>query len=253
MIQDFINVLLRCIAHIPMKQLFLTALIGIGLAGIFWVICNYYTRLWNKKYHLTFIHQVLCGIAALFTFFFVLAFSGLSYLKEVSVDCLNDWSTQILNDNEWAASTFQKAFYKIKENGLEDFSNVPAPGNVGSHIPVNNNRSKEECANLYTNEACSNFNFKNPFLSKIIWTNSQVPQEIINEDMNEYFTTNSTYPPQRAISLATNQIKSSLILQTPRVVTLARSTLIVLFFLLQLIPFGLIGYAAYKDIKVITS
>ena len=251
MIQDFINVLFRCIAYLPMKQLFLTTLMGIGLAVLCWVICNYYTRLWNKKYHLTFTHHVLCGIAALFTFFFVLAFSGLSYLKEVSVDCLNDWSTQILNDNEWAASTFQKAFYKIKENGLEDFSNVPAPGNLGSHIPVNNDRSKEECANIFTNEACRNFNITNSFLSKIIWTSPEVPQEIINKDMNEYFTTNSTYPPERAISLATNQIKSGLILQTPRVVAIARFTLIVLFFLLQLIPFGLIGYSAYKDIKIV--
>jgi len=251
MIQDFINVLFRCIAYLPLKQLFLTTLMGIGLAVLCWFICNYYTRLWNKKYHLTFTHHVLCGIAALFTFFFVLAFSGLSYLKEVSVDCLNDWSTQILNDNEWAASTFQKAFYKIKENGLEDFSNVPAPGDLGSHIPVNNDRSKEECANIYTNEACRNFNITNSFLSKIIWANPEVPQEIINKDMNDYFTTNSTYPPQRAISLASNQIKAGLILQTPRVVTIARATLIVLFFLLQLIPFGLIGYSAYKDIKIV--
>lgn len=249
MIQDFIKILLRCIATLSTKELFSTALIGIVLAGLCWVICNYYTRLWNKKYHLTFTHQVLCSIAALLTFFFVLAFSGLSYLKEVSIDRLNDWSTQILNDNEWAASTFQKAFYKIEENGLEDFSNVPAPGNVGSHIPVNNNKSKEECANIYTNEACRNFKIKNLFLSKIIWTSSKVPQEIINEDMNEYFKTNSIYPPQRAINLATNYIKAELIVQTPRVVTLARSILVVLFFFLQLIPFGLIGYAAYKDIK----
>ena len=138
MIQDFISILLRCIAHLPMKQLFLTMLIGIGLAGLCWVMCNNYTRLWNKNYHLTVTHHVLCGIAALFTFFFVLAFSGLSFLQEVSITCLDDWSAQITNDNAWAASTFQKAFYKIKENGLEDFSNVPAPGNPGSHIPVNN-------------------------------------------------------------------------------------------------------------------
>jgi hypothetical protein len=249
MIQDFLNILLRSIYNLTFKELWTTILIGIILAVLCWVVCNYYTRLWNKKYHLTFTHHVLCGVAGLFTFLFVITFSGLIYLKEVSIVILNVWSTQILNDNEWAANTFQTAFYKVKENGLENFENIPLPGKTGSHIPVNNKKSKEQCAIIYTSEACNNFDKKYPFLSKIIWTSSKVPEEVIKKDMYEYFKTNPAYPPQRAIELASNYIKEGLIQQTPRVVTFARLILIVLFIFVQLIPFGLIGYSAYRDIK----
>ena len=210
----------------------ITIFIGLGLSALCWVICNYYTRLWNKRYHLTITHHVLCGISGILTFIFVLAFSSLIYLKEVSINILNNWSDTIFQDKEWADSTFQKTFYQVKETGLENFEDVPLPGQVGTHIPVNDNKSKELCAIIYTNEASGNFKINHPFLSKVIWTKSQIPEEIIKQDMYDFFKTTPVYPPQRAIQLATNYLKEGLIKQTPRVVKFARIILFALFLLI---------------------
>jgi hypothetical protein len=75
----------------------------------------------------------------------------------------------------------------------------------------------------------------------------------VDADVKNYFETVSrSYPPPRAISLAASQMKKELDIQVPRVVTIFRSIAVGLFIIVQLIPFGLIGFAAYNDIKVIT-
>ena len=52
--------------------------------------------------------------------------------------------------------------------------------------------------------------------------------------------------------LAAENIKERLNEQTPRVVMLSRLVCAGLFLLIQLIPFGLVGWAAYRDIHVMT-
>jgi hypothetical protein len=52
-----------------------------------------------------------------------------------------------------------------------------------------------------------------------------------------------------AVDLATRLIRGALVPQTDRAVYLSRTTAILLFLLFQAIPFSVIGYAAYKDLK----
>ena len=59
-----------------------------------------------------------------------------------------------------------------------------------------------------------------------------------------------SYPPQKVVALSAEEIRGQLVQQTPRAVKFGRLIAVLLFFLIQAIPFGIIGYAAYKDIKV---
>ena len=48
-------------------------------------------------------------------------------------------------------------------------------------------------AKTYGDEACRDFQSKNPFLSHIIWPEAQVPVSAVRADMEKHFQDNRTY------------------------------------------------------------
>ena len=227
----------------------LTVLAGILLAGLCWYLCAVYTRMWNKRFRITLTHHMLCGFASLCTLFFTVLFASLAYTKEAALASISLWQVQLNNDQAWADRTFAKAYDKVKDLGTEDFSNAPPPGSPGSLIPTNSDEARQTAASTYANEACRHFDARRPFLSKVVWSSPGVPSDIIFQDVRKWHETNPNYPPARAIDIAAIQIKEGLDPQAPRVISLSRTALTALFLLIQVIPFGLIGWAAYRDIK----
>ncbi len=230
-----------------------TLLAAFALAGLSWYLCNNYVKLWNKRFRLTTTHQILTLIASILTFFFVLAFSGLSYMKEVASTIVNLWEGyEIKADRQWSVATFKEAFQKVKDLNVEKFVGVPMPGNEGSFVPVQKQISQRTAAEVYATAACDHFDQEHPFLSKIIWSNPAQSSENIAEDVMSYFAHNprTSYSADKAINIAADTIKAQLNIQTPRTVTFSRIVLIVLYLLVMAIPLGVIGYAAYKDIQI---
>ena len=253
MVWDLLSLLLACIPIYMAKEpgaFRFTVLAGIALAGLCWYICSVYTHLWNKRFRVTLTHHILCGIASIATLFFTILFPSLYYTKEAALDSIARWETQIGADGPWAERTFAKAYDKVKDLGLEDFSKAPPPGSANSFIPTNHDDSRQTAASLYANEAARHFDRARPFLSKVVWSSPGVPAETIFQDVRAWHERNPNYPPARAIQIAGTQIKEGLDPQAPRVIYLSRMSVIGLFALAQLIPFGLIGWAAYRDIKV---
>ncbi len=227
----------------------LTLLAGVLLAGLCWYLCSVYTRMWNKRFRITITHHALCLFASLCTLFFTILFASLAYTKDAALASISLWQTQLNHDEPWAERTYSKAYDKVKDLGTEDFSNAPPPGSPGSLIPTNSDEARQTAASTYSNEACRHFDTKRPFLSKVVWSSPGVPSEVIFHDVRKWHETNPNYPPARAIDIAANQIKEGLDPQAPRVITLSRLAVTALFLLVQAIPFGLIGWAAYRDIK----
>jgi hypothetical protein len=60
----------------------------------------------------------------------------------------------------------------------------------------------------------------------------------------------STYPAERAVDLASAYLQISLAEQAHRIVLMGRVVVLLGFLLLQAIPFGIIGYAAYQDLNI---
>ncbi len=254
LICDFFSLLAGCVemlAALDRRGLYFAAGIGLVLAIICWVTCSFYSKLWNKRYQVHFVHHSLCALAALLTLAFAVVFAALKYTKEAAYASVMLWEVQINSDVPWANATFTKAYDAVKHLGVEDFTNVPAPNTPGSHIPTNHNVSILAAVFTYATQAAKHFNAARPFLSLILHSQTDVPTQVLDADVKNYFATVSkNYPPQRAISLVTVEIKKSLDAQLPRVVIVSRRIAIAGFVLVQLIPFGLVGLAAYKDIKV---
>lgn len=232
------------------RAFMLTVIAAVLLAGACWWVCTNYSQLWNRRYQITMVHHVLCGIAAVMTLVFTLVYMSLSFTKDIAVNAVNDWSTAIHQDNLFKQTTFNTVYQSVRALGIEDFTNYPAPPR-GNRVPLNHEQSRTLMAKTYGDAACRDFQQKNPFLSRIIWPEAQVPVSAVRGDMTAFFSRNpgGTYMDHQAIGLAVRLIRGALEPQTRRVVSLSRTAAVLLFLFVQAIPFTVIGYAAYKDLK----
>jgi hypothetical protein len=83
-----------------------------------------------------------------------------------------------------------------------------------------------------------------------VWARPGIPANTVFNDVREWHRTNPSYPPARAVGMAAEQIRAGLTKQLPRIVTIARISVVMLFLFAQALPFGVAGWAAYRDIKV---
>jgi hypothetical protein len=236
------------------KEYFLLAIVvAFFLAGLCWWGASRYSHLWNRRFRVTAAHHLLCLLAALLTLVYVVLFASIKYTQVAAEASIDRWRIKLLEDKEWWQRVFKETYVAVKNLGVEDFSNYPPPESGGNRIPLNQQLTRQRVAQIYVNEAISNFRTEHPFLSSIFWIRSDVPAEDIQNDVNEFFRKGGqTYAFETAIEIAAREIKSDLQRQTNRVVPMAWGILIALFALVRLIPFGWIGYAAYRDLKVTT-
>jgi hypothetical protein len=254
-ISEFIQIILKCLDKlIDIQTTFLTTLaIAVLLAIGCWLFCNYYSRLWNTRYRITFTHHVLCAIAAIFTFIGVMVYQSLEYIAPVTQTIVDTCQQNLKDDNSWSQNTFRKAYEEVKAMGKEDFSSFPHPDAGGSIIPSKYDETRNKIALVYSTEAVSHFKGHHPYLDKILWATSTPSEQAIYQDHKDFFMQEpkpDSYPLERAINLAARMISDELSEQIPRVVSLSRLTIVLLFLLMQAIPFSLIGWSAYRDLKV---
>ena len=238
--------------HLLNRDQLLKVIMGaLLLASLCWCFYSWYTKLWNKSFQVSTKHHLICAVSALLTFFFVLAFVGIRNLRPVVEATVGGWSSGLRENKEWQDRTFREAYDALKNTGWEDFIQVPPPDHADPYLPFSGESSMMLAANRYAEEACRDFSKNHSFLDRILPSGSRISKEMIKKDMDDYFRTEGNlYPMQRAVDLASLRTRNELLQKTPRVVFLGRTILIMLFLLVQLIPFGIIGYCAYQDLKI---
>ena len=222
------------------------------LSALCWWTCSIYSHLWNKRFRVSVIHHVMCAFAAIITLLAAIVFVTLKHAHTAASISVEAWKIELGLDKIWASNTFATAYDRVKALGLEDFSKAPPPPS-GSTIPAVNERSQIECALTYASSAANYFNHRRPYLSSIASAKSEIPRDVLRNDIRLHFATiGNTYPTEKAITLVGNEIRQELGTKLPRVVKVLRIQLFVVFLLCQLIPFGLVGWAAYRDLKART-
>ena len=250
-IKDIIDIVFYGLAKLSIQNLLIT----FGVAGILsvgcFLGCNYYSRLWNKRYRTTTTHKLLSGVASILTFLFVCAFVAFTFWEDAASMKIEIWKNNLKTDIVFTNSCFKKAYYEVKKLGLEDFTNYLPPEKGGTLIPTSHKETQFRAGEVYSELACNNFDDKHRFLALALKSNFGVAPELITKDMTRHFSKNEVpYSMSNGIEIAATIIKNELIAQTPKVIKLARIILVLLFLIVQAIPFGLIGLAAYKDLKI---
>ena len=252
MIRDFFVIIIKCVDSISGGALFVAILISLLLGALCWVACSYYTRLWHKRYHVRPQHHLLCAVAAILTVIFTVQYRAVSKLENIVDGLIDNWYEYLIADMVFHDETFELAYYTLKDEYPAVFKGVPEPGDKNSRIPLANDDMTQLCVEIYVGEACSNFSTRHPFLNMMLKARPGISQEEIQSDIKEYFRKNpgTAYPADRAVDIAAGHIRESLLEQSPKTVWKTRLIMVFLFLGVQLIPFGTIGYFAYKALKI---
>jgi len=251
---QLLQVLFECLNLLKTSSTFFTftliAAILLSIIGYF--ITIHYGTWWNRKYGLKWWQHALCILAAICTFFFVLSFGALKFIEDVADRVVVTWKKTAVTDQSWFTGAFTQAYEDIKDLETEDFTNYPHPEEGGQQIPITKDETKERVALIYSNYATKHFKKNNSFWSRILSLNAKESKAEIQQDIKDYFRKNTdrTYQAQDAIEVAGNDILSRLRSQLKGVVFRSRAILIFLFFIVQLLPFSIIGWLAYRDLKI---
>jgi hypothetical protein len=251
MMKDFFDVLSECISCITTKQ-------WVGVIGLSFVlallcrfICVNYTKLWNKRFHAKALHHFICGIAVVLTVLFTTWFYAFGNLSGIVYRVVDEWEEQLVEDDEWSDETFERAYLAVEKVAPNAFSGLARPGEDGCFIPLHTEKMIQVCVTAYVDAACESFGTNHPYLDMLIHAKSGVSEETVTQDINDYFENEgNSYPAERGITLAAAHIREELVRQIPETVTKTRWILFLLFVTVQLIPFGWIGYCAYKDLSI---
>ena len=251
MIRDLFNIINKCIAYMSGGEFSVAILIAVLLGALCWVACSYYTRLWHRRFHVRPQHHLLCAVAALLTVVFTVQYRAVGNLEYVVDHIIDDWYEHLTEDREFHSDTYELAFYTLKEDYPAAFGGVPTPGSNDSYIPFANDAMMQTCVEIYVDEACANFSTQHPFLNMMLKARPGISQDEIEQDIREFFRRNpgTRYPLGRAVDIAANHIRESLLEQSPKTVWKTRLILVFLFLGVQLVPFGIITYCANEDLK----
>lgn len=254
-LQDFLSLIAGAMVIFVAKDRAVFAAVlaaGLGLAGLCWWACSVYSHLWNKRFKVGLVHHVMCGLAALITLVATVVFVTLKHTAAAAGISVEAWKIELGLDKSWADQTFKTAYDRVRILGLEDFSHAPPPPS-GSTIPATHEKSQIECAWTYAGAAANHFNLRRPYLASIASASANIPRDVLRDDIRQHFATiGNTYPTNKAITLVGREVKGELGKKLPRVVSILRIQLIAFFLACQLIPFGLVGWAAYRDLKART-
>lgn len=260
-IQEFVRVTLECLLAFLSDDAIALSKPGLGrvlrwlavlllslLAGVGVHQCR---QLWNRQ-RTPAKYWVLSAGTALATLLFITSFLSLNYLKAVSLNRIDHWQDTIQNDRAWGQETFRLSYYAIKKLGEEDFSNYPTPENGGNLTPASHESSRRKTGEVYVTRAIAEFKDSHPYLSLILKADLDVPEQKIYEAQNQFFAANQgkTYNLGGAIGIAATELKQGLERRIPPLITTTRVIISVSYGLFMFIIFAIIGFIAYRNIKV---
>jgi len=257
MIRDFFSIIMKSVAFMWESEssgIIAGAIIVAFILGVLcWVACSYYTRLWNKRFRVKFQHHLLCALAATLTVVFTLSFRAVRELEYIVDEIVDNWYEELEEDYFFHQETYTEAYYALKNMNPNAFIGVPEPDDAeNTYLSFANSDMIEKCVEIYVRGACNNFSTQHPFLNLMLRARPGISKEEIKEDIQHfaYMNPGKRYPLENAIDIAAYYISEILYEQSPRTVWKSRIILFALFLFVQLIPFGVIGYSAYKDLKI---
>ena len=223
------------------------------LSAAMWWICSVFSNLWNKRYHLHFWHHLLCFFAAIITFFTTLVFFSLPYVKPLVEYSVGTWQSRMESNVSLWNETLDQCRKTCAKLGIPQ--NNPMVVMVSWQGPDGKKiDGMKSVSRIFANTILKDFLGKRPLLSLILWVRGAEARAAMTESMVAYFDANpgSVMDSRIVVRVGAEKIRHDLDLQIPKIIPYTRAFLILVFLLIQAIPFGIIAYSSYRDIRVLT-
>jgi len=240
---------LAAMARTAPMTLFLTLVFAIALAAIFWWFCTNYHKLWNKRFQVGLLHHAICGAAAMVTLVAALGFVSLRHTRQVLAK-----NIEMIYPADFELQ--REAYRQVKSRGLENFANDPGPDaerykGKGYNLPVTSIETLRVATKAYYDAGMNKFNLIFPFLARF-FQRPVPPPALLNSKRHWFPPENQSWAATRHAGAADEVrdfTRAALLRQTPAVIFKIRIYFVAVFLLVQSIPFAIIGWAAYRDLK----
>lgn len=167
------------------RDLLLSTLAAAALAGVCAFVGNFYTRLWNRRYHLTRVHRFLSIAAGLLSFAFALAYFSVGYMPQVAQAVIDEWQNDINSNEAFAATALETAYVTLRKLHPEEMAGVPVPANNNNTLKLPGEACQIDAATSLATQATDNFRMLHPFLSLI--ATPIVPKEAVEQDSEKFW------------------------------------------------------------------
>jgi len=227
----------------------MTISVALALAGAGWISTYYFARLWNRHYRLRPGHHLLCGLAAAVTLMAIPAWAITSYLQVTAEAVDQLWQGRIAADAHWQRETYARAYAAVRRLGVEDFGNVPAPGEPDSRIPLTQRTSVQIVSAIYARGAIAHFGTHFPRLRALV--REEAERTRLSARMRRALEKSSaSYPIEQVGRFAAASIGGGVLGHMRR--WMRNAQLIVMTFAVgvHVLAFGVCGVSAYRDIQV---
>lgn len=223
---------------------------AIFITSVFMVGALNYYKLWNLSFRPTSKHIILCVTSGILTFLFIIILPCLNYTKPAADLIIGKWSVSAAANSDLRSRAHDLAFKEIRELGLED----PEGFKDRTTIPVNKQQSRSLLAKIYSDVFLTDFKSKHPFVSRVVWFSSSSDEAVriaLQDKVINYFdNVSKTLPNTETAGFTAEILKRAFSENSDRIIPIARIILILIFMAFQILTFGIIGWDAWRDLKI---
>lgn len=238
--------------HSGARYLITGLIVGAGLALVGWWAAGRFARLWNRRYRLRLPHHLLRIAAAVVTFLAVLGWSVTSFVEGMAWSAEQRCQEVLSEGDRWLQEAHAQAYSAVWELGTENFGGVPSPDAVGSYIPLTNAASVEAVATVYARSAVARLEEQLPQVALLAERGLEVVIRRLAVALRDGLgDAGRAFSVAQAKEFVVSDLIGNLLAPVRAWVQLARVKLAALLLVTQALVFGLIGFAAYRDIKIL--
>ena len=250
-IQSLLSESLDIVQGQDLPSLWFIFLFGVLFAAGSWVGAVMFAKLWNRKYQLRPWHHLLCGIAAVATLIVTVTWPITTYVMTATNAVDQLWQRHLAADENWQQQTFTQAYEAVRRLDLEDFSSIPPPSILGSRIPLTDPASVQAVASVYVRASSEYFRKQFPQLGMFLQQKQEGEAIDFDTGLQSLLEESGVvYPLDQTARYAASGLTVILLGHVQGWIWKVRLVTVGLFLTLQVLSFGLIGFAAYRNIKV---
>lgn len=226
-----------------------SALVGLGISAL----CAFSARLWNKKYHIKPFHYVVSAGAGGFAIICTLLLFSAIHIPDAAQKLIGIWEVKITHDSDWIENQLgRRIFYAVDKI-------IPQPpvekrqGQWSTLIPNDSPRAKDgrrAFARVLAIDSLRHFRQNHRYLSWLLWVDKQGPEADIQDRVATEMDRSGWVAYKTALGWTAERVTDDLNRESKRLVVRSRVAIVIVFLVIELLCFGIVGLAAYRDLKV---
>jgi len=252
---QLVELFAKCIRETAEREsLFWAMAIASAVAGLVaGFICAYSARLWNKKFQLKAVHYMLSGMAGICAVCCTILLFSAVHIPEAADKAIQEWESKITNDRDWIENDLGRRIFEAVDNIIPQPPLEKRKMQWSTLVDQNSPLAPDAghaMARVLATDSMGHFKQNHRYLSWLLWLDKEGPTSVVEDRIATEMKISHGVAYVVALGWTAEQITEDLKAQSDRLVTQARSGIVMVLLVGEVFCLGWIGLAAYRDLKV---